>query len=34
MAELTDAQKDAISHRGHAARALREWLASNPPKAL
>ena len=26
MAELTDAVKDAISHRGHAARALREWL--------
>ena len=26
MAELTDAQKDAISHRGHAARALLEWL--------
>jgi XTP/dITP diphosphohydrolase len=29
MAELTDRQKDAISHRGHAARALEEWLASN-----
>jgi XTP/dITP diphosphohydrolase len=27
MAELTDAEKDAISHRGRAARALREWLA-------
>jgi XTP/dITP diphosphohydrolase len=26
MAELTDAEKDAISHRGHAARALSEWL--------
>jgi XTP/dITP diphosphohydrolase len=26
MAELTDTQKDAISHRGHAARALEEWL--------
>ncbi|HET7198682.1 MAG TPA: non-canonical purine NTP pyrophosphatase, partial [Burkholderiales bacterium] len=26
MAELTDAQKDAISHRGRAARALLEWL--------
>jgi XTP/dITP diphosphohydrolase len=26
MAELTDAEKDAISHRGRAARALREWL--------
>ncbi len=28
MAELTDAQKDAISHRGRAARALAEWLLS------
>ncbi len=27
MAELSDAQKDAISHRGRAARALIEWLA-------
>jgi XTP/dITP diphosphohydrolase len=27
MAELTDAEKDEISHRGHAARALRAWLA-------
>jgi XTP/dITP diphosphohydrolase len=26
MAELSDRQKDAISHRGHAARALRQWL--------
>jgi XTP/dITP diphosphohydrolase len=26
MAELTDEQKDEISHRGRAARALREWL--------
>jgi XTP/dITP diphosphohydrolase len=26
MAELTDEQKDAISHRGHAARALAAWL--------
>jgi XTP/dITP diphosphohydrolase len=26
MAELTDEQKDAISHRGHAARALLAWL--------
>jgi XTP/dITP diphosphohydrolase len=26
MAELTDAEKDAISHRGRAARALVEWL--------
>ena len=26
MAELTDAEKDAISHRGRAARALEEWL--------
>jgi XTP/dITP diphosphohydrolase len=28
MAELTDAEKDAISHRGRAARALRSWLES------
>jgi XTP/dITP diphosphohydrolase len=26
MAELSDEEKDAISHRGRAARALREWL--------
>jgi len=26
MAELSDGEKDAISHRGHAARALGEWL--------
>jgi XTP/dITP diphosphohydrolase len=26
MAELSDAEKDAISHRGKAARALLEWL--------
>jgi XTP/dITP diphosphohydrolase len=28
MAELTDEQKDAISHRGHAARTLLQWLES------
>jgi XTP/dITP diphosphohydrolase len=28
MAELPDADKDAISHRGHAARALAAWLRS------
>ncbi|HST56872.1 MAG TPA: non-canonical purine NTP pyrophosphatase [Solirubrobacteraceae bacterium] len=28
MAELSDAQKDAISHRGRAARALLAWLAA------
>jgi XTP/dITP diphosphohydrolase len=28
MAELSDAEKDAISHRGHAARALLAWLRS------
>jgi XTP/dITP diphosphohydrolase len=28
MAELSDAQKDAISHRGRAARALLEWLTA------
>jgi XTP/dITP diphosphohydrolase len=27
MAELSDEQKDAISHRGRAARALLGWLA-------
>jgi len=27
MAELSDEQKDAISHRGRAARALFEWLS-------
>ncbi len=26
MAELTDGEKDAISHRGHAVRALTRWL--------
>jgi inosine/xanthosine triphosphate pyrophosphatase family protein len=26
MAELDDDEKDAISHRGLAARALMEWL--------
>jgi XTP/dITP diphosphohydrolase len=29
MAELSDERKDAISHRGHAVRALREWLTSD-----
>jgi XTP/dITP diphosphohydrolase len=28
MAELEDSAKDAISHRGHAARELGRWLAS------
>ena len=28
MAELSDAEKDAISHRGRAARALLAWLRS------
>ncbi|HEV3047183.1 MAG TPA: non-canonical purine NTP pyrophosphatase [Solirubrobacteraceae bacterium] len=32
-AELTDAQKDALSHRGRAARALAEWLATADPGA-
>jgi XTP/dITP diphosphohydrolase len=26
MAELSDDEKDAISHRGRAARAFLEWL--------
>ena len=30
MAELTDEQKDRISHRGRAFRALEEILARNP----
>jgi XTP/dITP diphosphohydrolase len=30
MAELSDAEKDAISHRGLAARALRAWLEARP----
>jgi XTP/dITP diphosphohydrolase len=28
MAELSDERKDAISHRGRALRALRQWLAT------
>jgi XTP/dITP diphosphohydrolase len=28
MAELSDAEKDAISHRGHAARELLVWLTA------
>ena len=27
MAELSDAEKDAVSHRALAARRLREWMA-------
>lgn len=27
MADLPDDEKDAVSHRGNAARALRDWLA-------
>jgi XTP/dITP diphosphohydrolase len=30
MAELSDAEKDAISHRGRAARALLQWLRERP----
>jgi XTP/dITP diphosphohydrolase len=29
MAELSDAEKDAVSHRGRAARAFEEWLSGN-----
>lgn len=29
MAELSDARKDEISHRGRAVRALREWLTTD-----
>jgi XTP/dITP diphosphohydrolase len=32
MAELSDAEKDAISHRGRAARALLAWLEEAPPR--
>ncbi len=31
MAELSDDEKDAISHRGRAVRALAEWLGSSEP---
>jgi XTP/dITP diphosphohydrolase len=31
MAELSDEQKDAISHRGRAARELLAWLEPGPP---
>ena len=34
MAQLTPAQKDAISHRGRAARALLQWLAMREAGAL
>jgi XTP/dITP diphosphohydrolase len=33
MAELTDAQKDQISHRGRAARGMLAWLAEQNPEA-
>jgi XTP/dITP diphosphohydrolase len=33
MAELEPAEKDAISHRGRAARALEDWLATAPAAA-
>lgn len=32
MAELAPAEKDAISHRGRAARALAAWLAERAPE--
>jgi len=31
MAELSDARKDEISHRGRAARAMRAWLHEHAP---
>jgi XTP/dITP diphosphohydrolase len=34
MAELSDAEKDAISHRGRAARALLAWLDSGSQTSL
>jgi XTP/dITP diphosphohydrolase len=33
MAELSDAEKDAISHRGRAARSLLQWLDFGRPTA-
>src|SRR5436190_1733658 len=33
MAELPDAEKDSISHRGRAARALQRWLARAPEES-
>jgi XTP/dITP diphosphohydrolase len=33
MAELSDAEKDAISHRGRAARALLAWLREATPES-
>ena len=33
MAELSDEQKDAISHRGRAARALLAWLGERGLRA-
>jgi XTP/dITP diphosphohydrolase len=30
MAELSQAEKDSISHRGRAARKLAEWLPPGP----
>jgi XTP/dITP diphosphohydrolase len=33
MAELSDAEKDAISHRGNAARALVQWLEQRSPSS-
>lgn len=32
MAELSDREKDAISHRGHAVRALVRWLTAMAPQ--
>jgi inosine/xanthosine triphosphate pyrophosphatase family protein len=31
MAELSHAEKDAISHRGRAVRAFAEWFVARPP---
>jgi inosine/xanthosine triphosphate pyrophosphatase family protein len=32
MAELSETEKDAISHRGHAVRAFAEWFTSGRTK--
>jgi XTP/dITP diphosphohydrolase len=34
MAELSDAEKDAVSHRGKATRALLGWLHAGRPTSV
>jgi XTP/dITP diphosphohydrolase len=33
MAELSDAEKDAVSHRGEAVRAFTEWLGGDETRS-